>query len=77
MTRKSLSELKYPQTSYLCSSVAEAKERIQELQRQNRARQRAERKSQEDWVVPLEDRLGAQSHTEILDNEGLETRPNS
>lgn len=77
MTRKSLFELKYPQTSYLCCSVDEAKERIQELKRQNRARRRAERKSKEDWAVPLEDRLGAQSHTEILDKEGLETRPNS
>ncbi|KAJ6003562.1 hypothetical protein N7522_006254 [Penicillium canescens] len=77
MTRKSLSDLKYPQRSHPRFSVDEAKERIRERQRQNRARRRAERESKEDRVVPLDDRPGAQSRPEILEEEGLETLPNS
>ena len=76
MTRKSHSELKYPQKSHPRFSVDEAKERIRERQRQNRARRRAERESKEDWVVPPVDRPGAQSRPEISEEEGLETRSN-
>ncbi|KAJ6038844.1 hypothetical protein N7499_003716 [Penicillium canescens] len=76
MTRKSLSDLKYPQRSHPRFSVDEAKERIRERQRQNRARRRAERESKEDRVVPLEDRP-AQSRPEISEEEGLKTCFNS
>ncbi|KAJ6041642.1 uncharacterized protein N7446_010480 [Penicillium canescens] len=76
MTRKSLSDLKYPQRSHPRFSVDEAKERIRERQRQNRARRRVEKESKEERVVPLEDRP-AQSCPDISEEEGLKTCSNS